>query len=48
MWTLASSVHGVVDEMNKFTWTTKVQWRKRDGTATLSKGERLNPCLDRL
>ena len=23
-------------------------WRKRDGTATLSRGERPNPCLDRL
>ena len=25
----------VVDETNKFMWTTEVLWRKRDGTATL-------------
>ena len=25
-----------------------VLWRKSDGTATLSRGERINPCLDRL
>ena len=25
-----------------------VLWRKRDGAATLSRGERLHPCLDRL
>ena len=26
----------------------RVLWRKRDGAATLSRGELLNPCLDRL
>ena len=25
-----------------------VLWRKRDGAATLSRGERLDPCLERL
>ena len=25
----------------------RVLWRKRDGAATLSRGERLDPCLDR-
>ena len=29
----------VVDAMNKFTWTTEVLWRKRDGTATLWERE---------
>ena len=38
----------VVGATNKFTWTTKVLWRKRDGAATLSRGEHLDPCLDRL
>ena len=33
MRTLAISVHSIVDAMNKFTWTTEVLWRKRDGTA---------------
>ena len=35
MQTLASSVYGVVDETNKFTWTAKVLWRKTVDTATL-------------
>ena len=26
----------------------RVLWRKRDGTATLSRGEHPDPCLDRL
>ena len=26
----------------------RVLWRKRDSTATLSRGKRPNPCLDRL
>ena len=26
----------------------QVLWRKRDDTATLSRGELLDPCLDRL
>ena len=37
-----------MDATNKFTWTTEVLWRKRDGMAILSRGEHLNPCLDRL
>ena len=38
MWTLASSVHGVVDVTNKITWTAEVLWRK--GMAwPLSEGE---------
>ena len=32
----------------KYTWTTEILWRKRDGTATLSRGERPDPCLDKL
>lgn len=30
-WTLASGARGVVDAVNKFTWTADVRWRK--GTA---------------
>ena len=30
----------VVAVMDKFTWTTEVLWRKRDGMAALSKWER--------
>ena len=26
----------------------RVLWRKREGTATLSRGEHLDPCFDRL
>ena len=33
---------------DKFTWTTRVLWRKRDSIATLSRGEHLDPCLDLL
>ena len=47
MRTLASSVVLLVDEMNKFTWTVEVLWRKRGGMATISRGELLDPCLDR-
>ena len=38
----------VVDEMNKFTRTTEVLWRKRDSMTTLWVREHTNPCLDRL
>ena len=48
MRTLASSVRGVVDATTKFTRTTEVLWRRREGTAILSRGVRLNPGLDRL
>ena len=37
----------VVAAMDKFTQTTEILWRKRDdGKATLSRGERPDPCLD--
>ena len=32
----------------KYTLTTEILWRKRDSEATLSRGEHLDPCLDRL
>ena len=38
----------VVAAMDKFTGATEILWRKRDGTATLSKGEHSDPCFDRL
>ena len=34
--------------MDKYTRTTEMLWRKREGTATLSRGVHLDPCLDRL
>ena len=34
--------------LDKFTRDYRVLWRKRDGTATLSRGECPDPCLDRL
>ena len=37
----------VVAAMDKFT-DYQVLWRKRDGMATLSKGEQPDPCLHRL
>ena len=48
MWTLARSVRGVVAEMRQIHMDYQILWRKRDSAATLSRGERLNPCLDRL
>ena len=38
----------VVVAMDKFTPTTEILWRKRDGTATLSREEYADPCLGRL
>ena len=38
----------IVDATYKFTQTTEVLWRKRDDTATPSKGEHPNPCLDKV
>ena len=48
----------VVAAVDKFTWTTEILWRTRDGMATLqvregerareSPRERADPCLDRL
>ena len=45
---LARSVYGVVAEMGQIHTDYRVLWRERDGTATLSRGERPDPCLDRL
>ena len=44
----ACDVHGVVAETRQIHKDYQVLWRKWDGTATLSRGERPNPCLDRL
>ena len=46
MWTPACSVRGVEAETRQI--HTDYLWRKRDCTATLSRGERPDPCLDRL
>ena len=48
MWSLASSVPGVVAELRQIYTDYRVLWRKRDSTATLSRGECPDPCLDRL
>ena len=48
MWTPSRSVHGVVAEMRQIHMDYQVLWRKRDSTATLSRGEHLDPCFDRL
>ena len=45
--TPASSVHGVVADMRQIHMDYRVLWRKRDNTATLSRGECPNPCLDK-
>ena len=39
MWTLARSVHSSVDEMRQIHMDYWVLWRKREGMATLSRGE---------
>ena len=38
----------VVAETRQIHMDYRVLWRKRDSRATLSREERLNPCLDRL
>ena len=38
----------VVAETRQIHTDYRVLWRKRGSTATLSRGERLDPCLDRL
>ena len=48
MWTPACNVHDVVAEMRQIYMDYRVLWRKRDGTATLSREESPDPCLDRL
>ena len=40
MWTLACSVHGVVDETRQIQMDYQVLCRKRDSMSTLSRGER--------
>ena len=44
----ARSVCGVVAEVRHVHTDYRVLWRKRDGMATLSRGESPNRCLDRL
>ena len=44
----ACDVHGVVAETRQIHKDYQVLWRKWDGTATLSRGEHPDPCLDRL
>ena len=41
MWSTASSVRGIVAEMRQIHTEYRVLWRKRDGTATISRGEHL-------
>ena len=48
MRTPACSVHGIVAETRQIHMDYRVLWRKREGTATLSRGEHPNLCLDRL
>ena len=48
MQTLARSVCGVVAETRQIHKDYQVLWRKRDGTATLSRGEVPDSSLDRL
>ena len=47
-WEPASSVHSVVAETRQIHMDYQVLWRKKDCSATLSRGERPKPCLDRL
>ena len=44
----ARSVGGIVAETRQIHTGYRVLWRKRDASATLSRGERPNPRLDRL
>ena len=48
MQTPASRIHSVVAETRQIHTDYQVLWRKRDSTATLSRGEHPDPCLDRL
>ena len=48
MQTPACSVSNVVAETTQIHVVYQVLWRKRDSTATLSRGEHLDPYLDRL
>ena len=48
MRTPASSVRGVVDETRQIHMDYQSPVEKKDGVVTLSRGEHLNPCLDRL
>ena len=46
MRSLAHSVCSIVAETRQIHTDYRVLWRKRNGTATLSRGECPNPCLD--
>ena len=48
MRTPASSVRGVVDETGQIHTDYQSPVEKKDSVVTLSRGEHLNPCLDRL
>ena len=48
MRTPAFSVRGVVAETRQIHMYYRVLWRKRNGMATLSRGEHADPCLNRL
>ena len=48
MRTLAHSFCSIVAEMRQIHMDYQVLWRNRDGMATLSRGERPDPSLDRL
>ena len=47
MQTPTRSVCGIVAEMRQIHTDYPVLWRKRDSMATLSRGELVDPCLDR-
>ena len=48
MWILSRSLHGVVAATRQIHMDYQVLWRKKDETATLSRGEHADSCLDRL
>ena len=48
MRTLACSVRSVMDERRQIHTDYQILWRKRASTASLSRGELPDPCLDRL
>ena len=47
MWTLSCGVCLFWMQPTNSHGSNEVLWRKRDGTAILSRGEHLDPCLDR-
>ena len=48
MQTLASRDRNIVAKTRQIHTDYRVLWRKRDSTATLSRGKCPNPCLDKL